>query len=121
MTGSERETCVSTPSARALRVRHLNDTLRTTGQGGEVVITAGVQALMPQQLAALITAVRHFDRFDTANDPHCEHDMGAVTLPTGRYFWKIDYYDRDLLFGSPDPADPDVTCRMLTIMRSDEY
>ncbi len=121
MTGSERETCVSGTSTRAQRIRHLNDLLRTTGQGGQVMITAGVQALLPQQLAALLDAIRRFDRFDTDNDPHCEHDMAAVTLPTGRYFWKIDYYDGELRFGSPDPADPAVTRRVLTIMRSDEY
>jgi hypothetical protein len=38
-----------------------------------------------------------------------------------RHFWKIDSYDRNTEFGSPDPADPDVTTRVLTIMRADEY
>ena len=38
-----------------------------------------------------------------------------------RYFFKIDYYDKNTEFGSPDPADPAVTTRVLTIMRADEY
>lgn len=38
-----------------------------------------------------------------------------------RILWKIDYYDRDRQFHSPDPADPKVTVRVLTVMRSDEY
>ena len=31
------------------------------------------------------------------------------------------YYDRALDFGSPDPADPDVTARVLTILLTSEY
>jgi hypothetical protein len=38
-----------------------------------------------------------------------------------RYFWKVDCYDRATEFGSPDPTDPAVTTRVLTILRADEY
>jgi len=38
-----------------------------------------------------------------------------------RYFWKIDYYDRRLMYHSPDPADADVTRRVLTIGTMAEY
>ena len=34
---------------------------------------------------------------------------------------KIDYYHRNLEFHSPDPADPVVTVRVLTIMCVEEY
>jgi hypothetical protein len=35
--------------------------------------------------------------------------------------WKIDYYDRSRRYHSPDPADPKLTVRVLTVMRADEY
>ena len=50
-----------------------------------------------------------------------EHDFGAIDEGGVRCFWKIDLYDRATEMGSPDPADPAVTTRVLTIMRADEY
>jgi hypothetical protein len=36
-------------------------------------------------------------------------------------FFKIDHYDRQLSAHSPDPADPDVTRRVITIMLAEQY
>ncbi|NOY40695.1 MAG: DUF3768 domain-containing protein [Planctomycetes bacterium] len=36
-------------------------------------------------------------------------------------FWKIDYYDKQLKFGSDALANPDETIRVLTIMLVEEY
>ena len=65
--------------------------------------------------------VRDFDAFDADNDPHAEHDFGDVASGEVRAFWTIDAYDRALTFASPDPTDPAVTVRVLTIMLAEEY
>jgi hypothetical protein len=103
------------------RIRRLNDVLRTTFTGGKVVMTDGVAALRENDLAQLLANVRSFDEFTNDNDPHGEHDFGAIEDDGVRYFWKIDTYDRDMSAHSPDPTDPRVTTRVLTIMLAEEY
>jgi len=102
-------------------IRMLNDTFRTTFIGGRVTMTAGVNALSETAKTQVLDAVRQFDSFAPGNDPHEEHDFGAFEIENENYFWKIDYYDKSLKHGSDDPADPEKTSRVLTIMRSDEY
>jgi len=103
------------------RIRELNDAFRRTFVGGAVMITAGIEAMPLDQRRALLQKVRGFEAFGEDNDPHGEHDFGVVDEAGERYFWKLDYYDRTMESGSPDPADPSVTTRVLTIMRADEY
>ena len=109
------------PAAVATRVRLLNDQLRRTFIGGRVVITSGVAALPAAVQREVFAAIRTFDAFSEDNDPWNEHDMAGVTVCGRRFFWKIDYYDHSLLYGSEDPADPSVTTRVLTIMLVEEY
>lgn len=85
------------------------------------MLTCGVEALGNEALREILAAVQQHDRFDGDNDPYNEHDFGSCTWACHTVFWKIDYYDRTLEFGSPDPADPHVTCRVLTIMLASEY
>ena len=65
--------------------------------------------------------VRTYDDFAPANDPYGERNFGAFEHNGNRIIWKVDAYDRDLRYGSPDPADPHVTGRVLTIMLAGEY
>lgn len=65
--------------------------------------------------------VRGFDAFTDDNDPYGEHDFGSFEYAGRTIFWKIDCYDRDLNYGSPDPSDETVTARVLTVMLAEEY
>lgn len=71
--------------------------------------------------ANLLSSVRTFASFDENNDPYGEHDFGSIIQNGCRYFWKIDAYDKTLEFASPDPGNPSVTTRVLTIMLAEEY
>jgi hypothetical protein len=104
----------SSPSIQAL-----NDAFRKTFVGGRVAITVSIQA-MPN-LASVLDQVQSFNSFDESNDPHGEHDFGSFEAEGHIVFWKLDYHAVDLNAGSPDPKDPKVTTRVLTIMLADEY
>ena len=110
-------TCVR----RTSTIRDLNDHLRIKGIGGKVMLTRAVAALPPQTLSALLAAVRNFDDFTSGNDPWGEHDFGSVTVNGDTYFFKIDVYDVNLEFGSPNPADETISRRVLTVMTAADY
>ena len=103
------------------RIRELNDRFRTTMAGGQVLMTAGVDALPSDVKAMVIRRVATFSDFNGDNDPHGEHDFGNFKLAGRKFFFKIDYYDAKMEFGSEDPADPSKTTRVLTIMLAEEY
>ena len=112
---------MSAAQTTADRVRVLNDNFRSTFIGGRVLVTQGVGALPIDTKARVILAVQRFDEFSADNDPHREHDFGSFGVQGETYFWKIDYYALDMDGGSEDPADPEKTTRVLTIMCADEY
>jgi hypothetical protein len=103
------------------RIRALNDELRRSLAGGVLIMTAGVIALGRAKQMAILDAVAAFDSFDAENDPYGEGDFGALQVEGERILFKVDYYDRSLTGRSPDPADPSVTTRVLTIMLAEEY
>jgi hypothetical protein len=103
------------------RICALNDELRRFGRGGRIVITAGIQALGTEGVAGVLAAVAGFDTFTADNDPYGEHDCGILAVDGIRVLFKIDYYDRSLTYHSPDPSDPTVTERVMTVMLASEY
>ena len=69
-------------------------------------MTAGVYALPDMIKAAALQKAATFDQFNENNDPHGEHDFGSFDLCGRKFFWKVDYFDRAMQFGSEDPSDP---------------
>ena len=84
-------------------------------------MTPGVAALGPDLVERVIKTLAAFDDFHHANDPHEEHDFGAFEVDGHKLFFKIDYYDKSLAYHSPDPADPSVTERVITLIFEDRY
>jgi uncharacterized protein DUF3768 len=103
------------------RICALNDRLRQDLSTGLAVMTPGIAALGPDAVDRIVKTVSVYDDFCHANDPHEEHDFGAFDAEGQRIFFKIDYYDNSLSAHSPDPADPSVTRRVITIMLANEY
>ena len=106
---------------KAARIRELNDELRCKATGGRIVITRGIEALGADGVREVLTAVARFDEFTEDNDPWGEHDCAILAVAGRRIIFKVDYFDRDLQWHSPDASDPAVTERVLTIMLAEEY
>ena len=98
-----------------------NDNFRKHLSQGTLVLTQGIRSNTKEDLEAIITKVRTFDNFDENNDPYGERDFGAFDYKGKRIFWKIDYYDREFLYLSPDVSNPRLTNKVLTVMYAEEY
>ena len=99
----------------------LNDQARITLTNCKLIITRGIDLLGEKAVDSILDLVMRFDDFSNRNDPFGEHDFEAIEYEGNTVFWKIDYYDLDLMHHSPDPSDPHVTRRVLTIMLGEEY
>ena len=106
---------------KTARIRELNDQLRCKGIGGRIVITSGIEAIGAESVRNVLAAVAQFNDFNEDNDPWGEHDCASLTVETRQIIFKVDYFDRDFEWHSPDPSDPTVTERVLTVMLSEEY
>lgn len=106
-------------------IQRLNDEFRGEGprfsDGGYWLITRGAASLGRKMEPEIVRRVVRFNAFTDDNDPYGVHDFGAFELAGERLFWKIECFNRALDAASPDDADPDVTCRVLTIMLASEY
>jgi hypothetical protein len=105
------------------QIRALNDELRHNlgRNAGLAFMTPGIAALGHDAVDRIVKTVAVYDDFCHANDPHEQHDFGSFEADGVSIFFKIDYYDVSLTHHSPDPADPNVTRRVITIMLAEEY
>jgi hypothetical protein len=103
------------------RIRALNDELRRNLPNCHAVMTTGIAALGHEAVERIVKTIAVYDDFCQANDPYGEHDFGSFEADGNVIFFKIDYYDKALTAHSPDPSDPSVTERVITIMLAEEY
>jgi hypothetical protein len=111
----------TTMTTKTEAIRALNDELRQNLSAGTALITAGVAALGAEAVARIVKTIAVYDDFCHANDPYEEHDFGSFQVDGHKLFFKIDYYDKSRSYHSPDPSDPSVTKRVITIMLAEEY
>jgi len=107
-------------------IREANDRFRKGDPSipGQWVMTHGIAAILVthgQSPLDIIEIVQAFDTFTPDNDPHREHEFGSFKFGGETCFWKVDLYDAELRYGSPDPTDLSKTKRVMTIMLASEY
>ena len=102
-------------------IKTLNDNLRKHLIGGKIVLTQGIEAKTYEAIAEIMLKIRHFSHFTPDNDPYNEHDFGSFDYKGEKIFWKIDYYDKNYQYLSEDPANPNLTNRVMTVMLASEY
>ena len=56
-----------------------------------------------------------------ANDPNGTHDFLKFELSNRSFIFSIVAYDKNLEFESPDPADPDKTILVGTLMQNSDW
>lgn len=103
------------------KIKQLNDAFRKSFSGGKVLLTCGIASLPLVQQNEVINKVKNFNDFTEDNDPYGEHDFGCFDYRGKQIFWKIDLYDLNYEFYSPQPDDETQTNRVLTIMFAEEY
>jgi hypothetical protein len=89
----------------------LNDQLRCTFKGGRVQTTRSVYNLDDRLRGRALSVLARYNKFDPAS----EHDCGVFIFAGFAFEWRIEYLGKDGLGQSPDPADPDMTMRVLTL------
>ncbi|PIT02744.1 hypothetical protein TSA1_19790 [Bradyrhizobium nitroreducens] len=105
---------------RSSRIRALNDSFRQSFVGGVVMLSAGVDRLSPAAKSAVLSKIRMFSDFAPLEYSD-EHDQIKIEVGGTKFSGQIEYYTRDLLFRSDDPADSGRTLRVLTVTKVDEH
>jgi hypothetical protein len=103
-------------------VEELNDTFRQTLLGGRVALTDSVaHALGADGCEKLMHRIMNYEGFVRDGDRYDEHNFGVVLMSSKSFIWKIDYYSPDMQRLSNNPANVDITKRVMTVMLAEEY
>src|SRR5260370_41423017 len=103
------------------RIRELNCAFRKTSASGKMVMSANVAALPEMVRASALIKVAEFTDFTLEDDPHGEHDFLSFEHCNRTFFWKCDCHNKEMDGGSEDPADPEKTTRVGTLMLAEDY
>jgi hypothetical protein len=98
------------------KIIELNDELRTTFKGGRVQMTRCVYDLDERLRGRALSVMARYNKFDTES----EHDSGVFIFAGYAFEWRIEYRAKDGTGVSPDPADPSMTFRVLTLYALDD-
>jgi len=74
-----------------------------------------------EEISSIFQDIKSFNNFTEGDNPYGEKDFGSLERKGRSIFWKIDYYDNNLEYHSPDNTNPEVTKRVLTVMLASEY
>lgn len=88
-----------------------------------ILSTQGVQTLGPAAVQEILHQVLVFpdESFRESHDPYGDRDFICIINKGIKVWAKIDTYDPAMEWMSEDPADDEVTVRVLTLMLPDEY
>lgn len=108
---------------RTIRIRELNDELRTKGhaRNGKIIAMGGLSNDSREKQIRVLQAAAQFNDWKSGDDPYGEHDFGKFVVDGETYIFKIDYYSLDEAHGSEHPEDPAVTIRVMTLMYAEDY
>jgi hypothetical protein len=101
---------------RRVRIIELNDRLRTSFRGGRVQMTPSVYQLDSRLRGRVLSVLARYNKFSADS----EHDCGTFIFAGFAFEWRIEYRGADGTGVSPDPADPALTYRVLTLYAIDD-
>jgi hypothetical protein len=116
-----KETALIAAQNDAFRRSILGSTPIPDAPQGQLVMTRGVAALGLDAQLELACRVAAFDGFNADSDPQGWHEMGVIDIDGTTVWFKLDLYDVDYQYGSPEPSDPEQTRRVLTLLLPSEY
>lgn len=104
-------------------IAQLNDRLRMQGDMtlGQWGITPGIYSTFGNDVKQVLQMVATHEPGPDEDNGEGERDFGSLEFNGEKVFWKIDYYDPTFTYGSDNPADPEKSRRVLTVMLASEY